>query len=219
VRLRIRARVLSILLATPGCTAKPTPSFQYVIHAESDPGQALTGVSFSTLGKTIGVTDRDGVLVASLRGASGESAELKITCPTGYRDVSDKLTLRLRELAQRDKRPEYHVRCAPVLRRLVLAVRASGIFDVPVQVLGKEIARTDHDGVAHALLELPPGEALVVKLDTSARTHATLMPHDPELRIVMPEHDEVVLFDQTFVRPPPPRRLRPKPEPVGPQPI
>jgi hypothetical protein len=208
-----------MLLASSGCAAKRTPEFQFIIHAESDPGQALAGVSFSTLGRPLGVTDRDGVLVASLRGASGESAELKVSCPPGYRDVSEKLTVRLREHAQRGVRPEYGVRCAPVVRRLVVAVRASGISNVPVQILGKEIARTDRDGVAHALLELPPGEALVVKLDTSARAHTSLMPHDPELRIVMPEHDEVVLFDQAFSRPPPPRRQRPKPEPVGPQPI
>lgn len=219
LRMLPRSCQFALVLALTGCAAKQAPSFALAIRVESDPGQALGGVAVALLRRPLGVTDDTGVLATSLRGLPGETVELSVICPTGYRSPTPQLIVRLRQLAEREKRPEYRVLCAPTVRTLVLAVRANGAPQVPVHILGEEIARTDKDGVAHARLLLAPGETIIVKLDTSDKQHATLMPHDPELRIVMPEHDEVVLIDQTFKRPAPPKRARRAPEPVGPQPI
>jgi hypothetical protein len=209
----------ALALAMTGCAPASTPRFDVVIRVESDPGVGLAGARLSAVGQLLGATDHEGLLATTLRGAAGESVELSVACPAGHRSPADPLSVRLRPLVAREQRPEYRVRCSPLTRRLVLAIRANGGHDMPVRVLGSEIARTNGDGLAHALLEVAPGETLTVALDSSLAPHAALMPRDPELKIVMPEHDEVVLFEQTFTQPAPPRRARKRPEPVGPQPI
>jgi hypothetical protein len=120
----------------------------------------------------------------------------------------------LRPIAERGKRPEYHVLCPPLTRNLVLAVRASNGPNLPVRYLGKEIARTDSAGAAHALLKVSPGDTLTLTLDTSE--NAALMPQQPELKVTVPERDDIVVFDQTFTRPKPKIKHIRK-EPIGPQ--
>jgi hypothetical protein len=43
------------------------------------------------------------------------------------------------------------------------------------------------------------------------------MPQNPELKVTVPERDEIVVFDQAFTRPPPKRKPHKKREPKGPQ--
>jgi hypothetical protein len=94
----------------------------------------------------------------------------------------------------------------------VVAVRAVRGPDLPLYYLGREIARTDRHGAAHALLMAAPGDTLSLTLDTSAPQHAQLMPQRPELRLTMPEHDDLVVFDQAFTLPKPKPRPRKPPE-------
>jgi hypothetical protein len=202
-----------------GCTARPAPTYEVTVRVDSDPGVGLAGAQLSLLGRPLGTTDAQGRFFALLRGASGETVELHVLCPAGHRSPSEPLRVRLRAPTGREERPEYHLLCPPLLRRLLLAVRADGAADMPVRVLGHEIAHTDGQGVAHALLTVAPGETVMVELDTRSRRHGGLMPQNPALRIEMPEHDEVVLFDQAFHKPAPPRRVRLRREPLGPQPI
>jgi hypothetical protein len=63
------------------------------------------------------------------------------------------------------------------------------------------------------LLKVAPGEDLILSLDTSAPEHQALRPKSPTLKLTMPDHDEVMLFDQPFTieRPPP------KPAPAAPE--
>jgi hypothetical protein len=210
------AFLLAVLLV--GCAEKPTPLFVVGVRVESDPGMGLANATLSMQGRRLGVTDEAGLTVATLPGVSGETIELNVTCPTGFRQPTSSLFVRLRPAQDLKDRPEYRVACPPLQRKLVLAVKTDGAVDLPVRVLGAEIARTDRFGAAHALLDVAPGEVVVVKLDTSAQS--TLMPSDPELRVVMPERDELVLFQQAFSKPKPKvvRRPRPKP-PEEPTPI
>jgi hypothetical protein len=163
-------------------------------------------------GIEIGATDEQGVLALRFHGAKGERIPLEIRCPNGYRRVGPALMVVLRELDPSAKLPEYRADCRPELRSLVVAVRSQNGATVPVRYLGNEIARTDAQGVAHALLRLPPGESVTVTLDTSAPEHRYLRPQNPELRVSVPDRDDLVLFDQPFVvDAPKPIKQRPKP--------
>jgi hypothetical protein len=207
------------LFGAPACSSPQHLGFGFAVRVESDPGSPLAGARIAAFGRELGVSDARGALTTELRGLSGEVLELSVVCPDGYRSPSKGLTVRLRAPAEREKWPEYSVLCPPRQRRLVLAVRAQGGANLPVRVLGEEVSRTDTDGVAHVLLVVSPGETIVVKLDTSAWPHASLMPRDPELKVIVPDHDQVVLFDQPFSHPAPPARTRKRREPVGPRPI
>jgi hypothetical protein len=207
------ALFLAVLLV--GCAAKPTPLFMVGVRVESDPGVGLARAKLSVQGRQLGVSDAAGLTVATLAGVSGETIELNVRCPSGFRQPVAPLIVRLRPAQRVSDRPEYRVACSPLQRKLVLAVKTDGSGGLPVRVLGEEVARTDRYGAAHALLSVAPGDVVVVKLDTSAQS--TLMPRDPELRVVMPERDELVLFQQTFTKPKP-KRVRVK-APDEPTPI
>ncbi len=208
------AFLLAVLLF--GCTEVPTPLFLVGVRVESDPGEGLPNATLSMHGRRLGVTDATGLTVATLAGVSGETIELQVSCPDGFRQPSSALLARLRPSQKSSDRPEYRVACPPLRRKLVVAVKTDGSPDLPVRVLGEEIARTDRFGTAHALFHVAPGDVLVVKLDTSAQP--AWMPRDPELRVVMPDRDELVLFQQAFTKPKPKRTPRHK-APEEPTPI
>ena len=107
------------------------------------------------------------------------------------------------------------------MRSLVVAVRAKNGPNLPVKYLGRELARTDAEGVAHALLKVAPSEQVTLVLDTSDPAHERLRPKNPEYTLVMRARDEVAVFDQTFTLQPLPRAKAKalQPTPIGPQKI
>jgi hypothetical protein len=197
----------SALLA--GCSASQAAPFEVIVRVESDPGEPLTGVSIARDGRTLARSDAQGLASLQLQGARGEQVALQVTCPSGHRSPGKPLAVALKPLLD-GRRPEYHVSCPPLLRSVVVAVRAQNGPNLPVRYLGKEIARTDAAGACHALLKVAPGETVTLTLDTSAQESGKLLPHNPELRLTVPERDEVVVFDQTFTRAaePSPRRTK-----------
>jgi hypothetical protein len=207
----------SLACALAACTPAQGPRYDIVVRVESDPGRPLAGTKLMRGGALVGTSDARGVIPLQLAGAPGETVELEAACPGGHRSPDKALRVVLRPLVDRGRKPEYHVACPPLLRSLVVSVRAQNGAGLPVKYLGREIARTDAAGAAHALLKVTPEETVTVTLDTSAPEHAALMPQNPELKLTMPARDEVVLFDQTFTRPKSaqkPKRERPR---KGPQ--
>ena len=198
-------RLLALLFAcgltsTLGCRASASPEYEFMVRVESDPGVPLAGAQLSRNGHALGKSDKRGTIALSMAGVPGETVELEARCPPGHRTPDAPLVLTLRSLAEEGRRPEYHVTCAPLVRTLVVAVRAEDGPNLPVRYLGKEIARTDAAGAAHALLRVTPGDSLTLALDTSGEEHAALLPKNPELKLTAQERDDVVLFDQTFTR-------------------
>jgi hypothetical protein len=172
------------------------PSYPILVRVESDPGVPLAGAGLSTDGRLLATSDERGLIAANLRGSLGDLVAVAILCPPGYRGPSEPLSV---QLAAPGTLPEQHARCSPLTRSLVIAVRATNGPDLPLRYLGQEIARTDANGAAHALLHAAPGEALMLTLDTSANTQLT--PQQPELIVSVPERDELIVFDQAFTRP------------------
>lgn len=217
-----RSLALLVSLLAPACGEAKAARFSVVVRVESDPGEPLAGARLDAQGAQLGVSDARGEVALALPGKAGDVFTIETRCPEGHRPPSTPLSVVLRPIVE-PKSPEFRVLCQPLARRVVLAVRAQHAAGLPVRYLGKEIARTDAAGAAHALLSAAPGDTLTVTLDTSGPGSARLMPQNPELKIVVPERDEIVVFDQTFALPPPPaperRRHRPHHAPKGPSKI
>jgi len=202
------------------CAKKESAVYQVRVRVESDPGKPLAGARVAIQGKQLGSSNDEGVVLLQLAGAPGEVVVVDTTCPGDYRPPKAPLSIVLRRTTE-DRHPEFRVSCPPIKRTMVLAVRAQNGADLPVRYLGKEIARTDQAGAAHAMLAVDPGETVTVVLDTAAPQHARLMPQNPELKVVVPERDELVILDQTFrvPAPPPQKKRHVSHQPTGPQKI
>jgi hypothetical protein len=194
------------------CTVAPPANVKVTVRVESDPGIALADASVIGSGKALGKTDARGLSRVTLTGPLGARIPLQVRCPDGFRQPLDVISVILRAAEPDAPPPEYAVACPPALRSLVVSVRAQNGAGLPLKRLGKEIARTDEQGAAHALLKVAPGEDLTLSLDTSE--HDALRPKNPTFKLTMPDHDEVTLFDQPFSieRPPAPRRVVVKPD-------
>ena len=188
------------LLAIGACASKQPSKGEVVVRVETDPGQPLAAAKISRDELLLGETDASGTAQLGLAGLPGERVALQVSCPDGYRSPDKPVSVVLRPLLEAGRKAEYRVACPPLLRSLVIAVRAQNGPNLPVKYLGKEIARTDASGACHAVLKLTPGETVTVTLDTSAAEHAKLMPQSPVLKLTVPPRDEVVVFDQTFTR-------------------
>jgi hypothetical protein len=202
------------------CAPEPRHTSQRVrVHVVSDPGVPLAAATLHAGARNLGESGDDGAIEVELPGRPGDVVALDLHCPEGYRASEGALSVLLREPQPHEAPPEYALACPPRTRTLIVAVRAERGENLPLRYLGDELTRTDGTGTAHALVQATPGDALTLTLDTSAEPQ--LMPQHPELKVSVPDYDDVVVFDQTFVRPKPPKRKAPPPpkpaEPTGPE--
>lgn len=194
----LRAVGLGLLaLIGAGCTepAPPEP-FQISIKVESDPGRPMAGASISRANKLLGTTNAEGRVNLKIAGVEGEFTDMTVTCPEGYQTPLKPVSVKLTRLADKTKVTEYGVPCPPSMRRVVVAVRAENGPNLPVMYLDKAVTRTDGAGAASFALEVPPGTNFSVVLNTIERHD--VKPINPQRTFVVPQHDDVLLFDQKF---------------------
>ena len=188
-----------LALMASGCgkqlDAPPPLPFKVTIKVDADAFHPLAGARVMHLDKEVGVTEADGRALVSLKGAEGDTAELVIKCPDTNQPPPP-IRVALRRLSDQ-KFPEFAVSCPPLVRRVVVGVRAEGGANLPVVFLGSVVARTDTSGAAHFALDVKPGEQFEVQLKTDDQPK--LMPRNPTRSFVMPPRDEVVIFNQGFV--------------------
>jgi hypothetical protein len=193
------AALVSLSACVVGCDGgREPPRYEFLLRIEADPGIPVAGARVDYLGTSVGQTGPEGTARLSARGAEGDVVAFQITCPPGYLSPPKPLSLVLHSMTGANRVPEYDVSCPPLLRKVVLAVRAENGRNLPVVYLGREIARTDESGAAHALLDVAPSEPVEVVLDTNTPAGQRLHPKSPSLSFVVPPHDDVVLFDQRF---------------------
>jgi hypothetical protein len=161
-------------------------------------------VSFG--GRVLGQTDDRGVVLLAMHGSEGDRAELLVRCPAGFLSPSKPLDVLLHRLAAPNVRAEYEIRCPPVRRELVVVVRAEHGPNLPVMVLGREVARTDGSGVAHALLEVSAYDQVEMTLRTDEPGAERLRPQNPVMKFTSADRDDMKLFDVRFEIEPAKRR-------------
>jgi hypothetical protein len=185
-----------VLAFSAACGAKASPApFQISLRVEADPGRPLPNAQIARANKTIGVTNAEGRATVAIEGADGQITDVVVTCPEGHQSPARPVSIRLVRFPDR-RIPEYTVPCPPVMRRVVVAVRAENGPNLPVLYQGKPVTRTDASGAASFALEVPPGSQVAVSLDTSERKD--LRPPSPPRVFVVTSHDDIFLFDQKF---------------------
>ncbi|MGC4093357.1 MAG: hypothetical protein QM756_36785 [Polyangiaceae bacterium] len=199
----------SLSVSSAGCLApKPPEPHVLALRVESDPGVALAGARVVYQGANAGSSDEQGLVKLSVQGAEGSVVNLGVECPEGHRSPAP-LSLVLRRSA---RAPEYSVRCAPLFRSVVVALRAEHGPELPILQLGREVGRTNRSGAAHVLLKSAPEETLELTLDTSQ--NPALRPRNPTTRFRVGQADDLLVFNQTFSvdKPKPVRAARPTQE-------
>lgn len=200
----MRAPALSVAmaywvgLALWGCSAPPPPPLFVKVLVQSDPGVATPGVTILSAGRPVGTTGADGVAGLTLRGEEGQSFDLTVECPEGYKSPAGALTVALRRLADPAKVPVYQASCQPTTRAVVVAIAADKGANLPVLYLGGEVARTDASGAADVLLHVPPGEPFSLTLSTTEKGAEGLRPQSPVASFNVKETDDVYVFAARF---------------------
>ncbi|HRG95024.1 MAG TPA: hypothetical protein PLR99_02175 [Polyangiaceae bacterium] len=189
---------LGVALSALGCGKQletaPVPAFKFSVRVDSDPNRPLAGAKVLHQDKEVGVTQADGRALVALRGNEGDQAQLVVKCPETNQQPPP-IVVALRRLAD-GRVPEYAISCPPLVRRVVVGIRAEGGANLPVVFLGNVVARTDGSGAAHFALDVKPGEQFEVQLKTDE--NPKLLPKNPARSFVMPPRDDVVVFNQTF---------------------
>jgi hypothetical protein len=225
-RMTRAAVALSGLLALVACAAEPpNPTFPVTFVARAD--RPLAGVAIAIEGGArLGTTGDDGILRVTLSGREGTMVPFRVACPDGYRAPRAMPAMTLRRFVGFDPAAaargiRVSIECLPSERMAALVLRA-GQPGLPVLARGREVARTDADGVAHALVVLPPNSTFRVVVDTSQRPD--LRPESPATTLAVADSDEIFVIDQDFAvelparppAPPPRRRHRHKKPPASP---
>ena len=196
IRLAIFSTPL-LVLALAACEPPPiVREYEVSLAVSGDPGQPLADAEVSQGSMPIGRSGPDGKVQLLVRGREGRAVALHVACPDGYRSPSEPIPIVLRRLGEAGAHPEWRVRCEPLLRTLVIAVRADGGPNLPIRILGREVARTDALGAAHVLVRSAPEATVELTLDTAASP--ALRPHSPSARFEVPAHDDVAVFSQAF---------------------
>jgi hypothetical protein len=201
---------LLVLSGMLGCRERVTRlPYELVVRVHGDPEQPLSGARLMHGAKLLGISGADGAVRVKATGKEGERLDLQLVCPEGHRSPSEPVSLTLRRPAERHRKPEYFGVCAPLTRKLVVAVRAKKGANIPVRHLGRELARTDASGAAHVLLESAPQQTLELLLDTSEQPR--LRPKNPTVRFRVGDRDQLVVLNQSFQASPVerPRSVRP----------
>jgi hypothetical protein len=193
------AFVAAALGAMAGCeTSEKSVPFALAVRVEGDPGRPLRGADVSFLGQRVGTTGDSGTVVLTVRGVEGEHIPVAVACPEGFQSPSAPTDVVLHRLAEPGRRPEYDISCVPKRRHIVVVVRADRGPNLPVLYLGREVARTDESGAAHALVEAPANEDVEIGLGTNEAGDGRLRPQNPSMKFVASDTNEIKVFSVQF---------------------
>jgi hypothetical protein len=217
---------LSLLLALAGCSKvdvgldepKQIP-FEVQINVTSDPGQPLAGALIMAGTKVVGKTDPSGAAKVRFGGKEGDQVDLSVKCPAEYQSPSAPLTISLRHLSAGSRPPQFESHCPPTVRTVVVGVRADNGPNLPVNYLGRTVARTDASGAALFTLKLKPSEQVLITLSTTEKGSEQLRPESPTLTFLSKDTDDVVVLEQIFTTQKAKATYRPKKKIVGPTPL
>jgi hypothetical protein len=194
------------LLQGSGCQS-PEPArqreFPFELHARSDDGEALRGVTVRRGSLSLGSTDESGRLVTQLRGSEGQVVSLSVECPAAYQPLTAALSARLssaRGVGKSTVQPSrLSTVCQRLHRKVVLVVHAQDGAGLPVKVNGEVIGTTDLDGNAHMLLTAARDvRTLDVELD--ARSRKDLVGQNSRRLLELGQGDTVLLVEHAFRR-------------------
>jgi hypothetical protein len=196
---RLAAAILAVACLSSCSKAAPQGgSYRLSVQVTSEPGRPLPGVPVSYLGQTVGRTDAQGLAGLSIRGSEGEHVALTVTCPDGFHAPTQTIDVVLHHWSEAGRKPEYEFPCSPLNRTVVVIVRADRGPNLPVLYLGREIARTDESGAAHALVSVPASDDMEITLSTSEPGSEHLRPQNPSIKFSATDREPLKLYSVKF---------------------
>lgn len=201
---------LSLLAA---CSAEPDihqiPRHSVSFHTLAD-GQPLAGVTVLANGASVGESQEQGLVHTILEGREGTPVEIRYECPETYRALEESKTLTLVTFRALDPNAQtglrLELRCEPTSRRAAFVVDTNGRAGIPVMINEQERAVTNEAGLAHIVLDAPPGTPFNVVLATN--DFPGLRPQNPQEQFHLDQRSDVFVMSREFEDPPPPRRAR-----------
>ena len=193
-------RLLALLgpVAAFGCASpKPPTRYEILVEVTSDPEKAVAGAPIVIGERVVAETNAEGRATVSVFGAEGEMVDVGVRCPARH-TTPPPTRVSLHRIAETTDPPRHALRCEPLVRSVIVAIRAPGGASLPVLHMSSVVATTNPEGAATAHLELSPGQPFELSFDTK---HAPdLRPANPTIRLVAPDRDGVVMLAQDFTR-------------------
>lgn len=217
---RVTASLALLLVACGGEDAPPPQPYPFTVTVTSD-GEPLENASVFYNDTRAGETNAEGLLTTQLHGPEGQPVAFRVSCPEGYRSPENAQQVTLRRVLSLDvqvqaRGVELTFECPPEYRDAVVIVRTHDQTDLPVLVDGVEVGRTDASGTAHIHRRMSPRARFEVRVATASNER--LRPVNPAQSFVVPDRDEVFVFDQEFEEERPRRRRRRRrPQPTRPR--
>jgi hypothetical protein len=202
-----------VLAALCACEEeRPPPTFRVTFTARADDAP-LAGVRVIANGRGLGETNERGVLRVDIAGREGQAVAVNAQCPDGHRQPERLPLLTLRAFrgldpAAQERGIEMSIACPPTERTAAVVIRAGNQAGLPVTMSGREVARTDDNGVAHVVFQMQPNTTFRLQLDTTGRED--LQPQSPGATFTVADADDIFLFDQPFQIKQKRRRWRPR---------
>jgi hypothetical protein len=198
--LRSWLAVVACAVAVGGCDrgGAPTHSYSVLVRVTSLPGTPVVGAAISFGGHVVAHTGDTGRVTLQIHGSEGDRVPLTVGCPEGLRAPDHATDIVLHRLDDPTRKPEYDVQCRPTTRSEVIVVRADRGPHLPVLYLGREIARTDESGAAHALIDVPEGEEVEITVSTSEPGNERLRPQSPSMKFPGSDTSDLHLFNVQF---------------------
>jgi hypothetical protein len=204
----VTACSFALILGACGEDDEPPPRYPFTFSATVD-NQPLEGVSITVNEQVAGTTNGEGLLQQDLTGPEGAPVSVGAQCPEGYTLRGETQVHTLRRVISLDPATsqrgiQVQFACAPEHRDAVVIVRAADRVGLPVELDGREVGRTDANGVAHVHVRMAPQTSFQLRIATASNER--LRPQNPSRSFTVPDRDEVFVFDQPFEEEAPPRR-------------
>jgi hypothetical protein len=208
LRIQRRADFATLILAactvavsTSSCSSeRPPQRYRVTVEVYSDLNP-LPGAQLSVRGRPAGATGANGAAQLLLTGSDGTVVPVTVRCPERTRSPAAPIDVTLRTVQVIDRAAAargvvHRVNCPPQDRTVAVIVRTDGRGGLPVVWQGREVSRTDPSGVAHLTFRMQPSSQFQLALATDSQP--ALRPSSPAHQFVVPDADDVFVWDQEF---------------------
>jgi hypothetical protein len=172
------------------------PTYPITVSVYGDARQPLAGVELFDQKTLLGKTAASGSVSLKLTGNEGSTVSLRVKCPATFKSPEKPVVVGLRLMSPGSPAPKFDAVCVPLVRTVVVGLRAENGPNLNIVRLNQLVGRTDEHGVAHVRLLVSPGEQVALTLNTSASP--LLRPQNPSLSFVAADRDEMLLLEHKF---------------------
>lgn len=206
---------LAVALAA-GCSSQQAPTlFSVTLRVMTDT-RPMPGAQVVIRDRPQGTTDAQGSFRMRMSGTEGAVVEVTVRCPEGFQSPAEAVRVPLRSAVSLDRSAhaagiEATVQCPPDQRVAAVIVRTPNRANLPVVYQGREVTRTDLQGVAHMIFKVRPRDVLAFRIDTTGQP--LLRPASPTFTVATRDGDDVYVSTLNFEEAAAPRQPR---RPSGP---